>query len=83
MTNTLRKDASERFDELLDVAVDIAEREHYLIVTARKIAERVPCSVTLVNHYLGDIASMRAHILQAAILRGNAVILEQYNRSMR
>ena len=72
-----RLEPAERFEALIGVALELASEIHYLNLSPTKIARRAGCSPSLVSHYLGAAACLRATVLREAIRRGSDTVQDQ------
>jgi len=80
MTAYERMEPKERYDQIIGIALEMAERKHFLSVTPSKVGALAGCTKSLVSHYLGNLDSIQAIILQEAINRGIESIIEQGQR---
>jgi AcrR family transcriptional regulator len=73
----MRKKPQQTYEQIITAALTLAEKYHYMSVTAGMIAERAGCSKSLVRHHLGNDLDMRSRMLAAAVMRGRDEIIEQ------
>ena len=76
----MRMDPADRFRQLLEAALLLAEKRHYTAIGPTSISRAVGCSPGLVGHYFGTRPYLVATVLQEAINRGNTVIIDQARR---
>lgn len=77
MTATPKKPHKERAEELLQLAVSLAEGTGYMKVTRKQIADKAGVCEALVTHRLGTMAAVRRSVIRRAIATQNVRVLAQ------
>ena len=72
-----RMDPEKRFNELIVVALKLADWVHYTNLNPRKIAKNANCSPGLVYYYLGAKKTLQATVLREALDRDYERIISQ------
>lgn len=62
-----RKLANDRLDEILTVALALAEQIGYAKVTRDAIAERVSLTPQAIQHHIGTMAALRRDLMRRAV----------------
>lgn len=67
----------DRKKQILDAALDLAEKQGYAHVTREAIAAAADCAPALVSNYYGTMVSFRRDIMRAAIRERRLPIVAQ------
>jgi|SRR5690606_5627829 len=62
-----RLDPEIRKQQILDAAINISIQKGYRQLTRQAVANKLCCAGALINHYYGDIDSLRDIVLKTAI----------------
>lgn len=74
-TPRTRRLAADRHDQLLAVAVELAEREGLAHVTISQVAERAKVSRSLTHHYFKTAADLVEEVVKFAVVNERLAII--------
>ena len=66
-----------RREQLLSVALDLASRDHYLLVTQQRLAEAAGVSRALPQHYFKGMRQMRDQLMREAVKQKRLDVIAQ------
>lgn len=67
----------ERRAEILEAAVRVAARGHYMHTTRQQIADEIGVTGALVQHYFGTMKKLRRAVVRKAIKDENLIVIAQ------
>jgi DNA-binding transcriptional regulator YbjK len=73
----VRLDPDQRSKQILNVALEIAERDCYTNVTRQNVAVSAEVSVSLITHYYDSADKLRDAVVRAAVRRENLEVIGQ------
>lgn len=77
MAKTRRLIPSERREEIITAALEVAEEIGFLKVSRERVAGRAGTSAGLVSHYMGTVGELHERILRRAVQQQNLAVLAQ------
>lgn len=75
MNNRTRRDPYSRKAEILSAAVKLAKKKPFNTIKRGEVAEAAGVSLSLVNHYFGDVNGLHAAIMREAVRSEHLAIL--------
>jgi AcrR family transcriptional regulator len=73
----MRSDPEKRKEQILQAAIELAEKSRYNIITRREVAKAADVSPALINHYFNYIRNLRYEVLERACKTRRLKIIAQ------
>lgn len=68
---------TERREQLLSAALDLAEKHGYMNITRDQVGAAASCSPALINRYFNDMAGLKNQVIREAVRRRCLLVIGQ------